>query len=102
MAEIANAWYIMDCVHETIQNTMESFLRESDKTYRKDGRYRNAVKKGTRLSSPTLGDSRCLICGHIFYNVIMDTCKRCGGLCRHCPPDELALMTRQRGTGDAA
>lgn len=40
------------------------------------------------------GDSRCLICGTWHYNKIVEKCPKCGGLCRVCPPDELAKSTR--------
>jgi hypothetical protein len=92
----------MDLVHETITTTLESFLMAHDKTYRKDGRYRAAVEntRGRLSSSSPPGDSRCLICGHIFYDEFTQRCHRCGGLCRFCPSDELALSMRHPNNSD--
>lgn len=40
-------------------------------------------------------DSRCLLCGKWFYSEEVEKCTKCGGLCRVCPSDEMAMCGRR-------
>lgn len=56
--------------------------------------YAMAQEKTIESLHPKKSDSRCLLCGHIYYNEEIEKCKRCQGRCRIMPADELRLSGR--------
>ena len=76
MSSLTESWATMDLVHETIWETLDKM------------KSRDPIKMNTK------NDSRCLICGHIYYQRVVELCPKCGGLCRIMPPDELGLSGR--------
>jgi predicted nucleic acid-binding Zn-ribbon protein len=44
-------------------------------------------------------DSHCLICGRDFYDLMLDTCPRCGGRCNHYDEKDMFLMERRQTRG---
>lgn len=45
-------------------------------------------------------DSHCLICGRDFFDLILDKCPKCGGLCSKFTDKDMALMERRNTRGD--
>jgi hypothetical protein len=56
------------------------------------------VKKRIPKKKREVGDSRCLLCGKIMYGQEVETCPKCGGMCRVMLPDELRLSGRHSAT----
>ena len=55
-----------------------------------------AQTKGTK--KPGI-DSHCLMCGRDYFDLILDKCTHCGGLCRHYDDKDMYLMERRQTRG---
>lgn len=79
-------------VVEKIGDMLYSLLEENKIVRRDRGlKYRQGPK-------PSVGDARCLVCGHIWYNCrvsILKSCPKCHGLLRQCDPTELQLSGKR-------
>ena len=76
---------------EQIGVTLENMLEENQIVKRQAGL---KFRRGPIPINRHKHDSRCLLCGRIFYGKTIETCPNCGGLCRVCPFDELELSAR--------
>lgn len=59
--------------------------------------YQIMREKKTKHLHKAVGDSRCLMCGTIYYNCrahVLGACPKCSGHLRQCPADELRLSGR--------
>lgn len=45
-------------------------------------------------------DSHCLICGSDYFDLMLDKCPKCGGLCRHYNDKDMFLMERRQTRGE--
>lgn len=79
-------------VVEKIHDMLFTLLEENQIVTREHGlKYRRGEAKG-------VGDCRCLMCGHIWYNcrvTVLEYCRKCGGMLRACGSNELEFSTKR-------
>jgi hypothetical protein len=55
--------------------------------------------KGKGKPAPGI-DSHCLMCGRDFFDLMLDNCTHCGGLCRYYDDKDMFLMERRQTRGE--
>jgi len=45
-------------------------------------------------------DSHCMLCGRDYFDLMLDKCPKCGGLCRQYNDKDMFLMERRQTRGE--
>ena len=89
MSTQATPWPIMDRAQEAIHEMLEELMSRTPSPSKPQ-----LISRRPPAYRSERFDSRCLLCGHIYYREMRLVCSKCSGRCRLCPHDELALSGR--------